>query len=250
MLTEERYSKILKIVNTNKSASVKQLTEALQTSESTVRRDLASLHAMGKLKKVHGGATALETVFSEQEPEISQKYSLHTQAKERIARFAATLIRANDFIFLDAGSTTERMADYITEEHAVYVTNGVPLAAKLARRGFTVYVPPGRIKARTDAIIGSETVEFLKRYQFTHGFFGTNGISLEDGYTTPDIDEARTKTKALTRCRKAYVLADNSKFGQISPVTFADLDEAVIVTDELMDKQYQSVTRVIEVDRL
>ena len=95
---------------------------------------------MGKLKKVHGGATALETVFIEHEPEISQKYSLNTQAKERIARFAATLIRANDFVFLDAGSTTERMTDYITEEHAVYVTNGVPLAAKLARRGFTVYV--------------------------------------------------------------------------------------------------------------
>lgn len=250
MLTEERYSKILKIVNTNKSASVKQLTKALQISESTVRRDLTSLHAMGKLKKVHGGATALETVFIEHEPEISQKYSLNTQAKERIARFAATFIRANDFVFLDAGSTTERMTDYITEEHAVYVTNGVPLAAKLARRGFTVYVPSGRIKARTDAIIGSETMEFLERYQFTHGFFGTNGISLEDGYTTPDIDEARTKTKALTRCRKSYILADNSKFGQMSPVTFAALTEAVIVTNELTDKQYQSITRVIEVDHL
>ena len=93
-------------------------------------------------------------------------------------------------------------------------------------------------------------MEFLERYQFTHGFFGTNGISLEDGYTTPDIDEARTKTKALTRCRKSYILADNSKFGQMSPVTFAALTEAVIVTNELTDKQYQSITRVIEVDHL
>lgn len=247
MLTEERYAAILKLVDERKAVTVLELMDKLHSSESTVRRDLTALHKMGKLNKVHGGATSLVNNYSIEEEEISAKYSLNVPEKRQIAKCAAALIKSKDFVYIDAGTTTEMMLDYITEKNAIYVTNAVGHAKKLAQKNLQVYVIAGKFKASTEAIIGSEAVSSLQRYNFTIGFFGTNGISLKNGYTTPDIDEARIKTEAMAKCKQNYILADYSKFNKISTVTFGRISSAAIITNTLQDKQYQTLTRVLEV---
>ena len=247
MLTEERYQAILNLLDVQKAVTVTELTQLLDSSESTVRRDLAALASMGKLKKVHGGATAVTSVFTTQERGMAEKYALNTDDKRAIARAAAAMIKPKDFVYLDAGTTTEYLAEYLTMADATYVTNGIHLAKKLVHRGLNVYVPAGRIKARTEAIIGGEAADSLSRYHFSLGFFGANGINIAEGYTTPDIEEARVKTAAVNRCAAAFVLADPSKFNQIHPVSFAPLERAAIVTTSLPDPAFRARTQIIEV---
>ena len=92
-----------------------------------------------------------------------------------------------------------------------------------------------------------QAVEDLKKYNFTKGFFGTNGVDKKHGFTTPDPAEAMIKKAAMERCRTCYILADSSKIGQIAPVTFAKFDQAKLITTELTDKDLKKEKNIVEV---
>lgn len=246
MLTEERYAIILHLLAEKKAVTVQELTKALDASESTVRRDLTALHKSGRLYKVYGGATSIDNNYSSSEEDMQTKRELETEGKIAIARHAASFIRKNDFVYLDAGTTTLHMIDFITEPAAVFVTNGMPHALRLAQRGFKTYILGGRLKDTTEAVIGTEALAALEMYNFTKGFFGTNGIAVTSGFSTPDAPEGLVKHTALARCEHAYVLADHTKFNRIYPITFAGLASATILTDQLEDKKYKDYTTVLE----
>lgn len=249
MLTEERFAKIVKMVNQEGTVTVLELAQAIGISESTIRRDLNQLDKLGRIRKVHGGATAVVLMSDGRERNMQEKYSRNIEEKRAIAAYAATLVHANDFVFLDAGSTTEQMAEYLEENTALYVTNGITLAQKLAARGFKTMLLAGRVKASTDAVIGMEAVASLAQYHFTRGFFGTNGITVAEGFTTPDLEEAANKRAAMEHCRQCYVLADHSKFDTLSNITFGELSQAKIITasGNARLKNYKQHTEVIEV---
>lgn len=231
MLTEQRYEVILRLLAEKKSVTVAEIRERLNTSESTVRRDITALHQAGKLTKVFGGAVALEHTYVAQEPTVAQKAELYQEEKQRIARAAASLIGKNEFVYLDAGTTTGCMLDYLAEPAAVYVTNAVVHAQRLAARGFRVILIGGELKSSTEAVIGSQAMDMLKNYHFSKGFFGANGISRTAGFTTPDANEALIKKTAMQQCMECYVLADHSKAGRVSSVTFAPFGTAKVLTD-------------------
>ena len=167
--------------------------------------------------------------------------------KKMIAVFAAKIIRPEDFVFIDAGTTTEALVDAMVSTKASFVTNGLLHAKKLNEKGFSVIILPGRVRHETEAIVGTQTLEVLERYHFTCGFFGTNGIDPESGFTTPNSEEASVKRKAMAHCRDTYVLADSSKFNQVTPVEFAALKDAVIITDSAKDSRYHEQTTIKEV---
>ena len=177
---------------------------------------------------------------------MKTKNDLFPEEKIAIARKAAGLIKPKDFVYLDAGTTTLHLIDFLTETSAVFVTNGMQHAARLSAKGFKVFIIGGAVKAITEAVVGTEAMESLKNYNFTKGFFGTNGISPKSGFSTPDADEGTIKSAALLRCKEAFVLADRSKFNKISPITFAHLSSATIITGHLEDKKYRDYTTVIE----
>lgn len=250
MLTEERYAAILQTLDKHKTATVSQLAEDLHVSESTIRRDLIALNRMGKLCKVHGGATvnASSNSYLTLEEDVLTKQDLHNQEKAMIGKYAASLIKPDDFIYLDAGTTTCQMLEHLahTAGSVVYVTNGIQHAARLAAMGCKVYLPGGRLKTNTQAVIGTEAIRSISSYNFTKGFFGTNGISTAAGFSTPDFSEGNVKTEAMHHCQKCYVLADSSKFKKVFPVTFANLQAAHIITDVLPDDKYRKLTDVYE----
>lgn len=248
MLTEERYATILRILEEKKAITVLELTQALGASESTVRRDLTALHQSGRLYKVYGGATAIDNSYTAAEDDMSTKRELYAEEKTAIARKAASLVKPHDFVYLDAGSTTLRLIDFLNEKAATYVTNGISHAAHLAARGCKVFILGGQLKALTEAITGTEALANLDNYNFTKGFFGTNGISPKSGFSTPDSAEGIIKGAALIRCKHAYVLADHSKFDCITPISFARLSAATIITGRLreQDRKYREYTTIIE----
>ena len=232
MLAEERFAKILSILEEEGSAEVSRLMEALGTSESTIRRDLNTLDARGMLVKVHGGAVLKDSPYQTRDDEVDLRKNRNVPEKTQIAAYAAGLIGDDDVVYLDAGTTTELMIQSGINRKALYVTNAVGHAKKLSSLGCTVYLLGGEFKGTTDAIVGEEAVVSLEKYNFTKGFFGANGVTREQGFTTPELKEALIKQKAMEHAKEAYVLADHSKFGEISSVTFAQMDKARILTDK------------------
>lgn len=247
MLTEERHSIILDILNRQKSVSLSKLCTMLDASESTIRRDLILLDESGLLTKVRGGAISVAENVSALESNVEEKANMFIEEKTAIAYYAASLIEDDDFIFLDAGTTTGKMIDAIPSKSVKFVTNAFINAKKLAQRGFKVMILPGEIKATTEAVVGSETVIALSHYNFTKCFMGVNGISVRGGFSTPDKNEANVKSTAMARGREIFILGDHSKFGKITSVKFAELNKASIITDKVPDKKYLSETQVKEV---
>ena len=223
MLAEERLSRIMKLLSQQRTATVQELCEALDASESTIRRDLNELDRMGKVNKVHGGATLPDSQFLADEPTMAAKEALAVVQKKCIAKAAAALITAEDFVFLDAGSTTLALARELSGPalDARYVTNGVAHSRLLAQKGCKVFLVGGLLRPETEAIIGAAALHSLQQYNFTKAFLGANGVALDAGFTTPDPEEAAVKATVVRRAREAWFLVDDSKFARIYPAVIA-----------------------------
>lgn len=249
MLTQERYQTILQLLNERDAVTVAELSSLLGISESTIRRDLNNLADMGKLNKVFGGATAIHSTSGVTETSFESRVMEMSEEKTAIARYAATLVLDGDFVFIDAGTTTYRLIDFLTNTKASYITNGVAHARKLVQRGFYTYIIPGRIKPVTEAIIGATGIGLIQRFNFTKAFVGTNGIDLEAGYTTPEIDEGLVKEAIVRHSYMTFILADRTKFRRVFPVSFADIRKACIITDTVPDSKFIDATVIKEVSK-
>lgn len=245
MLTEKRHEIILQMLKEKNSVSVTEIKEMTGGSDSTIRRDLTTLHKAGRLNKVFGGAVAIENPYTVVELSVAQKQEVKPAEKRQIARYAASLIHKDDFVYLDAGTTTGYMIEYLPEENITFVTNAVDHARRLAVEGFKVLLTGGELKGTTEAVVGSQAVLGLQKYHFTKGFFGTNGVSRRYGYTTPDSSESLVKQIAMKHCHQKYILADASKFGEITAISFARLDEAQIITEKKPPKEYNDCGNII-----
>ena len=169
MLAEERFAMILDLLAQKRSATVLELCDALDASESTIRRDLTQLDRQGLLKKVHGGATLVGRTVLADEPPMAAREEQSVEEKRLIARAAAAMITEKDFIFLDAGSTTLALAAALEGPalQAAYVTNGIAHARMLVQKGCRTYLPGGQVRPITEANAGRFTA--LQLYQSVYG---------------------------------------------------------------------------------
>lgn len=250
MLAENRHKMILDYLKQHQSASVQQLAESLNTSESTIRRDLIVLNDNGKLEKVRGGAIINQHEYFSYEPDMDTKEALFVEEKRRMGKYAASIITAEDFVFIDAGTSTLHLANEIDGDalNAVYVTTGLAHTRILARKGCRVYVPNGMVKPRTEAIVGNSVINNLYRYNFTKAFIGVNGITVERGFTTPTIEEAELKAAVIQTALESWFLADESKFNKIYAAGICPIGRAGIITNRLTDESYRDKTIIKEID--
>ncbi|TDT68038.1 DeoR family transcriptional regulator [Hypnocyclicus thermotrophus] len=243
MLINERYDLILKYLKEKETVSVKELTGVTKSSEATIRRDLIELEKKALLKRVHGGATVIDDNI---ELSMASKTSINREEKEIIAKFAASIVNDGEYIFLDAGSTTFQMIKYLSKKKIKVVTNGIDHILELVKYNISSYVIGGEIKETTRALIGIEAYEQILKHNFSRAFLGVNSLSYERGYSTPDTEEALIKKTVINLSKKSYILADNSKFGKNSFCKFGKLEEAIIITDKLIDKRFKEKTIVKE----
>ncbi|WLR41407.1 DeoR/GlpR family DNA-binding transcription regulator [Bacillus carboniphilus] len=244
MLTPERHKLILEMLKEKSVVKIQELVDLTDTSESTIRRDLTLLEQDKFLKRIHGGAARLQGKL--QEPSMNEKSTKNLHKKQEIARYAAELVEEGDCVYLDAGSTVMEMIPSLPLE-IVVVTNGLMHMNSLLEKGIETYLVGGYVKQKTKAIIGRGALASLKQYRFDKCFMGVNGIHHQFGYTTPDQEEAMIKQLAISLSRESYVLADDTKFSEISFAKIADLSESSIVTNELEDElneQYSSKTMI------
>ena len=244
MLAEERLARIMKLLSQQRTATVQD------ASESTIRRDLNELDRMGKVNKVHGGATLPDSQFLADEPTMAAKEALAVAQKKCIAKAAAALITAEDFVFLDAGSTTLALVRELNGPalDARYVTSGVAHARTLAQKGCKVFLLGGLLRPETEAIIGAAALYSLQQYNFTKAFLGANGVALDAGFTTPDPEEAAVKATAVRRAREAWFLVDDSKFARVYPAVITELHGGAILTNRCPNPKYKQYTLVKETE--
>ena len=231
MLTKQRHEEMVNIIRERGSITTNEMAKILGISESTARRDINFLADTGKVIKVYGGAMFDPQDVDTKEDSFEQRMDINATEKGKAAEKALELITPDDFIYIDAGTTTKYIADNFNMSGVRIVTNGIEHARILALKGNEVVLVGGNVKISTDAIVGTLAVNTLDKYHFTKGFFGTNGISPKAGYTTPDINEALVKKAAMQKCSKSFIVCDSSKFNTISAVTFASFREATIVTN-------------------
>ncbi|MDO5330055.1 MAG: DeoR/GlpR family DNA-binding transcription regulator [Bacillota bacterium] len=231
MLKQARLSKIESLVNEKKYVSLHELMSATKSSESTIRADLIELSDNGKLIRLRGGAQALNDNSLSFELNVEAKMKIEPEAKRKIGQFAASLIPHDSFVYIDAGTSTFFLLDYISTDNAKFVTNSVIIARKLKSQGHTVYMIGGEFKSTTDAFIGPLAMDTVSKFTFDLGFFGCNGVDKEQGITTPEFEEAMVKKAAMAQCKKLYVLADHTKFGKKTAVVFHPYTPEEIITD-------------------
>ena len=231
----------------DKFVRLDDLVSLLDTSESTVRRDLDELESERKLHRVHGGA---ELPHSLQEEFTNQQKSIkNIQEKMQVARKAASLISNDDVIFVDAGTTNELLLGYLNQDNLTVVTNSIHHAAKLVDKNIQTIIIGGHVKKSTDASIGAVAYEQIKQLNFDKAFLGINGID-EEFLTTPDMEEAVIKKTVIENARKSYIVTDSSKIGRVSFAKVDKIENATIITNQssgALMKKIKENTRVVEV---
>ncbi|MBG9981162.1 DeoR/GlpR transcriptional regulator [Facklamia sp. DSM 111018] len=247
MLTEERHRQILQALETKTFLTVKELVEALQVSESTIRRDLSLLEEGDYLVRVHGGAKRGQGLADE--PDVNQKMALNPELKSKMAKKAVSLIEAEETIYVDAGTSTYALLQALDLTDVRVITNGIDHAQLCLEKGIETRLLGGKIKSETRAIIGLTALDQIRSYHFHKAFLGINGIDLQYGLTTPDEEEAMIKQAGIQMANRTFVLADVSKFDQVAFAKVGDLDEVTIISSGMnaqMLSNYRTDTQIME----
>ncbi|TDM14637.1 DeoR/GlpR family DNA-binding transcription regulator [Macrococcus bovicus] len=243
MLTEKRHEMICDMLSQYDIVTLQQLTETIGSSESTIRRDLSALEEKGQLIRVHGGA---KQISDQHDTELNIKTTRFVREKDGIAKQAAALIKDGSCIYLDAGSSTLAMIPYLTQRDLTVVTNSVTHVMALIERGIRALMIGGLVKPNTMANVGCAAEEMLRTFNFSMAFIGVNGVDADNGFTTPDPEEAAIKRLAIRQSRQSYYLADESKFDHVTFATIVPLSEGSIITNHNHSyiKQYAKYIKV------
>ena len=246
MLKTERKQLILEELQEHHVVSLEKLISLLETSESTVRRDLDELEAENKLRRIHGGAELPHSL--QQEESIQEKSVKNLQEKKLLAHKAVSLIKEKDVIFIDAGTTTAFLIKELSNKDITVVTNSIHHAVQLVEKQIPTVMVGGSVKMTTDASIGGVALNQINQLHFDRAFIGMNGVD-ENYYTTPDMEEGAIKRAIIDNAKQTYVLVDASKVGQTCFAKVAPLKRAVVITSkgQKMVEALKEKTEVIEV---
>ena len=239
MLLDERQNQILSIIKGKVYASVDDLAKTVFASPATIRRDLVELEKKGIIKRVRGGASVIDA--STGELAIVVRKQTMVAEKKRMALSALPFIKDGASCFLDSSTTAAQLIPLLAKfDDLVVITNGIENAALLAScTTFSSFVTGGEISPKTSSTIGTDAIDFIKRFNCDLFVFSCHGLSIEGGVTEGTIDQQRVKEAMLKRSAFHILLADHTKFGntlvaQTCPL--ADLD--VVVTDEMPSQDF------------
>jgi DeoR family transcriptional regulator, fructose operon transcriptional repressor len=232
---EERQHALAQLVGQRGRLSVTAAAEQFGVTSETVRRDLAVLEQAGLLRRVHGGAVPISSVALV-ELALGERMQQLTEQKARIVKAALDFLPGtNGSCILDGGTTTAALAEILpTDRQLLVVTDAVPIAARLASApGISVHMLGGRVRGVTQCAVGDETTRVLAELRVDVAFMGTNGITAEHGFSTPDAAEAAVKRAMVAAGQRVVVLADSTKLRQETLVRFArPADVDVLITDD------------------
>ena len=232
METSDRQLRILDLAREQGKVEVTELSVTFAVAVETIRRDLRTLVERGVLRRVHGGAVAVETAAFESP--TGYRAARNVAEKRRIAATAARLLQGAESVFIDEGFTPRLIAEELASAtRLTVVTASLPAATALSGNpGITVLLLGGRMRGRTLATVDHWALRMLSELTLDLAYLGANGISREGGLTTPDPAVAAVKQEAVRRSRRRVLVGTHTKFGVSSFCRFAEVaDFGTIVTD-------------------
>lgn len=206
------------------TVTMEELREIFGVSMNTVRSDVAYLVDTGAVEKIYGGVRAVQR---QEVPLFTQRAQLRAEEKRRIAQYAQELIEDGDTLYIDAGTTTMHLIDFLDPGKRVTIVTGSLYVVHQAydKPQVELIVLPGSLNRRTNSVADVSTLEFLGRYQFAKAFMGASGMSPDGRLNVSTYIEYELKKLAASQSRRKYLLLDSGKFGGGSLMSYGSLED-------------------------
>ena len=225
--------RIMELLKARGMVSVDELSLDLDVSAVTIRRDLEALDNKGLLTRTHGGATVLRTL-SQALPErrFHEKDVLNVIEKRRIAEKAMDLIKEDEIIFMNSGSTVLFFLRALNKRVRIITNNAAALECERDSR-VELMLLGGEYREQSRSLVGEIAQNIIHDIFSSHTVLGTNGLDLDKGLTTSAYQESSINRAMIRNTHgKVIVLADSSKLGHVSNFVSASLDSIdVVITD-------------------
>ncbi len=226
MFPGERQSQICSLLELNGRVTVSDLAQRFEVTEDCIRKDLKSLSAEGKCRRVYGGATRIENLY---ERNINNRLDLNQPEKQAIAQKALQFVEPKQTIFLDISSTNVQLAKLIANAgiECTIVSPMVEILGALAKSPkVTAICPGGTMHPELNSFLGALSLEGISRFRFESAFMGTYGVDIDaQEFTTYDTDDGLMKIAAVERAGKSYILCESRKFSAIGSYHFANFSQ-------------------------
>jgi len=240
----DRVNEMERYILQHGTVSFEELTQKFQISMNTVRRDVSVLLERGRIRKTYGGVAVLE---SEAITPMAVRSGENKEEKKKIGRMAAQLVQDGQTIFLDSGSTVLTVIPHLAErKNVTIVTHSLCAMYEAAKYpNLNIIALGGLYSPPTSSYVGISTLDTLNRISVDMVFIAATGVSLERGLTNTTYLEAEIKQRVVQRCEKHIVLlADHSKFGYASTISFFRFEDLeAVVTDKLPEQEYLDVIK-------
>lgn len=230
---------MLDLLTIREVLKINELTEELDISVDTLRRDINLLAKQGKIEKIYGGIK-LAGRFGESSME--ERMIDHLGEKEQIARKCCEFIEDGDCIYIDSGSTTYQIAKYIKHRKKLTVITGsIPVIQELINSEVELIIIGGKIRKEEQSVVAYDYIFNFHELNVRRAFICCSGITVERGISDYNLEEAITRKKMIELSKEVYIAADSSKFGKDVMVSIAPLEQIdAIVTDAGLDRGYQA----------
>lgn len=251
MLKIERHNLIDQEIRKAGFVLVPGLSELLDCSEETVRRDLKEMEKAGKLVRTHGGAYLVEKYDKGYPMELRKSYLQHT--KERLADAAVREIRENDVIMLDASTTCLAIAEAILarELNITLVTNSLAICNLFSGADSAVNLigVGGTFRSRTLSFADPTTVEALRRYYADCAFVSCPKVNAKFGLSDNHISEANVRKQMLHNAQKKVLVVDHTKLEGNANILFEGLEEIdLVITDQHLPEDFEAFTKEKQIE--
>lgn len=249
MLAEERYQKIISMLESEGSVKVSNLIKLFGVSIETVRRDLEYLEAQGYLKKVYGGAIAEnKAIKSNVYTSFTSREIKNINEKHEIASLAIRNVSEDQSLALDSGTTTFEVARELKKnfQRLTILTNSIKIANELADMDkYTIILTGGILKNDEYSLVGDIALDNIGKFNIDCSFISVSGISLNNGFTDWRMDEIQIQRKMMEISKQTMVLADSGKFGEVSLLKICDVNQvdAIITDSNLKTDIYDKYTK-------
>ena len=235
-MNQERRNLIIDILKSRGTITNEEIIKRFNISVETVRRDLSYLEGQGLLERVYGGAILKR--HSASEPEYKKRELENSEEKNAIAKNAESLIKSEEAIFFDLGTTVQMIAEKLDTKKKIHAfTNSLRTAISLSEKDCDVFIPGGFLRKGEFSVSGNITEENMKNFNIDKAFIGVGGIT-EEGITDFITAEASLRTQIIKNSKTVIAVADYSKFGIRSMCNICGIkDIDILITDSKAPKK-------------
>lgn len=232
MTITERHQFILEELQRKNRVTIQELSDQLEVSGVTIRKDLKVLEERKLLFRTHGGAS-LQNPYALERP-IQEKQHINASEKQQIARAAMALIGQHDALMIGSGTTVFEFARHLSPERPLTViTPALKVAMELShRKNVEVLQLGGLIRPNSSSVAGNFAEYMLEYVSCGLLFLGVDGIDLDFGFTISNLTEAGLNQKMIRTAQSVVILADHTKFGRKGIAKICEFEQVqYVITD-------------------